>query len=164
MKYRISGADGTLYGPVDLEQLRQWLAHGRVDERTPVHVEGASTWTYVGLLPELATATAAPPLPFIPAPPAPRPARGTNGFATAGLVCALLSYTCCCCLPISLLGIVFSIIALGQIGSQAEPQEGRMLAIIGLVLSVGSLLISLAAGLLQLVLNPAMVTWQTSQF
>jgi hypothetical protein len=153
MKYRIIGVDGNTYGPVGLEQIRQWLAEGRVDNRTPIYVEGATNWTYLGLLPELAAAFTQSP----PAIGALRPAassRGTNGLATAGLICALLSWLCCCCVPLNLLALVFSIVALVQISSQAEPQEGRALAIAGLVISGLNLLFN--AGLaVSMALNPA---------
>jgi threonine/homoserine/homoserine lactone efflux protein len=62
-----------------------------------------------------------------------------------------------------LLGIVFCIIALSQISSQSEPQEGRMLAILGLVLSVASLLFYMALGLLQAVFGSNTINWQTGQ-
>ena len=164
MKYRIVGADGKTYGPVTLEQLRQWLAQGRADSRTPVFVDGAADWTFLGLLPELADAFGGPPPVVAPLKPVTATARGTNGFATAGLVCGLLSWTCCCCLPFSLLGTIFSILALVQISSQTEPQEGRALAIVGLVLSGSSLILGFGLGLLQLALHPGHVTWSVSRF
>jgi hypothetical protein len=67
-------------------------------------------------------------------------------------------------MPFNLLGLVFSIIALVQINSQAEPQEGRASAIVGLVLSGANLLFSFGFGLLQLALNPASLHWHVSQF
>jgi len=162
MKYRIVGADGKTYGPVGLEQIRQWLAEGRAESRTPVYVEGAAQWTSLGLLPELAAH-------FIGTPPAigalaPSPRRGTNGFATASLICAVLSWTCCCCLPFNLLAIIFAIIALVQISSQTEPQEGRVFAIIALVLAVASLLLGMGLGFLQLALNPGVLNFHAGQF
>jgi hypothetical protein len=165
MKYRIIGADGKTYGPVELEQIRRWLAAGRADSRTPVYVEGAANWTYLGLLPELAADFATPP-PTIGALRPAGPARGTNGFATAGLLCGLLAWIpCCCCFPFNLFGLIFSLIALLQISGQAQPQEGRTFAIIGLVLSGGSLLLTFTGALLHLLLNPASVlSWQTGQF
>ena len=149
MNYRIVGADGKVYGPIPLEQIQQWLTEGRADQRTPVYVEGASNWTYLGLLPELHAEFAAPPATSTPAAGTASavlvPSRGTNGFATAGLIFALLSWACCCCLPLNLLGLICSIIALAQIQSQPQPQEGRLFAIMGLVLSAANLLFSLAA-------------------
>lgn len=157
MKYRIIGVDGKTYGPVGLEQIRHWLAQGRVDRRTPVFVDGASDWTFLGLLPELAAELGTTP-PGIPVPrvSAAAPARSTNGFATTAFICALLSWGCCCCCcePFSLLGIIFSIIALVQISSQSEPQQGRALALVALVLSAASLLASFGLGLLNVVNQP----------
>ena len=161
--YRIIGTDGKTYGPVALAQVRQWIVQGRADSRTPVYVDGASDWTFLGLLPELAGDFAGTPPSIGVIRPVATAARGTNGFATAGLICGLLAWTCCCCLPFNLLGIVFSIIALVQINSQTEPQEGRTSAIVGLVLSATNLLFSFGFGLLQLALNPASMRWHIGQ-
>ena len=162
--YRIIGTDGKTYGPVGLEQIRQWLAQGRADSRTPVLVDGASNWTVLGLLPELAGDFVGPPPRIGALKSAGTPARGTNSFATAGLVCGLLAWTCCCCVPFNLLGLVFSIIALVQISSQPEPQEGRTTAIIGLVLSAANLLFACGLGLFRLALSPVALHWHLSHF
>lgn len=166
MKYRIIGADGKMYGPIGLDQIRQWLAEGRADNRTPVYVEGASDWTYLGLLPELAAQFAPPPPARSAAMPGVTPARGTNGFATAGLICGLLSWACCCCcgMPFNVLGLVCSIIALMQISAQPQPQEGRLFAVMGLALSLANLLAGLAAVALQLATGNTTINWQTSGF
>ena len=68
--YKIIGADQKEYGPVTADQLRQWLAEGRVNPQTQVLPEGATEWTTLGALPEFATASpAAPPaMPSFPAP------------------------------------------------------------------------------------------------
>jgi hypothetical protein len=162
MKYRIVGADGKTYGPVGLEQVRWWIVEGRAESRTPVFVEGASDWTFLGLLPELAADFAASPPTIAAAKPLAPSSRGTNAFAVAGLICSLLSWTgcfCCCCLPFNLLGVVFSLIALAQISSQPEPQEGRVLAIIGLVLSVANLLFLFGGALLQAAFGNNTISW-----
>jgi len=164
MKYRIIGTDGKTYGPVGLEQIRQWLAQGRAESRTPVFVDGASDWTFLGLLPELAGDFAGTPPRIGAVKPGGASARGTNSFATAGLVCGLLAWTCCCCVPFNLLGLVFSIIALVQISSQPEPQEGRTLAIAGLVLSAANLLFVFGLGLFRLALSPAALHWHWGRF
>ena len=139
--YKIVGADGRQYGPVSGEQIRQWIAAGRVESRTPVFAEGAKDWTFVGLLPEFAAC-------FPTNPPVIAPAgqpRGTNSFATAGLVFGILSWVpfCCCCygFPFNLLGLVFSLVGLSQVNGHPERYEGRGAAIAGLVLSILSLLL-----------------------
>ncbi len=148
--YKIIGQDGKEYGPVTAEQLRSWIAEGRLERQTPVFVEGAKDWNFVGLLPEFAAG-------FAGSPPVIGPLRSgdssggeirkTNFFATAGLACGILSVTLCCCcggLPVNLLGLIFSIIALVQISERPATENGRVLAIIGLVLSGISLLILFA--------------------
>jgi len=145
MNYTIVGNDGRNYGPVDADQVRQWIRQARVDSRTPVFVAGAADWTFAGLLPEFANEFSgqppgATPPPFTAAAAATLPAR-KNSLATWGFICALLSWTCCgCCLPLGILGLTFSIIALVQVNASATPMEGRGLAIAGLVLSALNLL------------------------
>lgn len=58
--YKIIGADGNEYGPVTLEQLRQWLTENRVNTQTKVLPDGATDWIPLGSLPEFATAPAVP--------------------------------------------------------------------------------------------------------
>jgi hypothetical protein len=155
--YRIIGTDGKTYGPASLEQLRQWIAQGRADRRTPVVVDGAADWTFLGLLPELAKEFSGPP-PVIAA-LKPAPATKTNGFATAGLVCGLLAWVCCCCFPLNLLGLAFSLIGLLQINARPELYNGRGIAIAGLILSGLNLLWNLGFALLEFALNPPGVMW-----
>lgn len=138
--YKIVGSDGKQYGPLSTEVLKQWITERRVERRTPVFVDGATEWTFLGLLPEFAGHFA----PQTPPPLAPSSVVRTNGFATTGLICGILSIVCCCCcgIPFSLLGIVFSLIALSQISRNPALYEGRAQAITGLVLSI----ISMAGG------------------
>lgn len=50
--YRIIGADGKEYGPVPLEQLKQWLTEGRLNLQSQVRPEGATDWMALGSVPE----------------------------------------------------------------------------------------------------------------
>jgi hypothetical protein len=169
--YKIIGTDGRQYGPIATEQLRQWIAENRVESRTPVFVEGATDWSFVGLLPEFAGSfpgqTLPPPLSS--APPklgsiAPSPLRRTHPYATTGLIFGLLSVTCCCGCPFNILGIVFSLIAMTQINRQPEIYDGRGLAIAGLVLSILGLASGLVMALFQLALAPQHMMWQLNNF
>ncbi len=141
--YKIIGADGWQYGPVSAAQIKQWIAEGRVESRTPVFMEGAADWTFAGLRPEFVNC-------FAPATPpvvvSPGVVRRTNSSATIGLGCGILSWiSCCCCggFPFNLLGLVFSLIGLSQVSRHPELYEGRAQAIAGLVLSISSLLLIL---------------------
>ena len=52
--FKILGADGREYGPVDAGQLRQWVREGRCGGTTQVRPEGAATWTELRSLSEFA--------------------------------------------------------------------------------------------------------------
>lgn len=156
--YRIIGADGREYGPVAGETLRQWINEGRANAQTWVQAAGATAWRPLSSLTEFAGAFAAagagaatkPPV-AVCAPIAPLPARRTNGMATASLVMGLLAVTCgcCCCygFPFNLFGVLFALIALAQINRAAGLEEGRGIAITGLVLSLLSLVLSVFVAL-----------------
>jgi hypothetical protein len=140
MNYTVAGQDGKTYGPVSAAQIRAWIAQSRVDARTPVFITGAADWTYLGLLPEFAVEFSSPPSVIAPLKPGAKQPLKNNPLATWGLICGLLAWTfCCCCIPFNLLGLVFSIIALVQINAHPDTQDGRALAIAGLVLSATNL-------------------------
>jgi hypothetical protein len=57
--YKIIGADGKEYGPVSVEQLRQWIAEGRAKRDSRAQAEGTTDWKLLSEFPELADALAA---------------------------------------------------------------------------------------------------------
>ena len=144
--YRIIGADGREYGPITAAQLLAWIAEGRANALTRAKAEGTDQWKPLTEYVEFAPAVARiPPALAAPVPVYIGPAPRTNSLATASLVMGLLAMTCglCCCygMPFNLLGIAFSLIALGQIRDDPQSQQGRSLAIAGLVLSLLSLVL-----------------------
>jgi hypothetical protein len=50
--YRIVGADQKQYGPISADQIRQWIAEGRVNAQTQVCAEGTQEWKPLALFPE----------------------------------------------------------------------------------------------------------------
>ena len=52
--YRIIGGDQKEYGPISAEVLRQWAAEGRVSGQTSVWSEGATEWKPLSAFPEFA--------------------------------------------------------------------------------------------------------------
>ena len=169
--YKIIGEDGKEYGPATAEQIRQWVAEGRVEHRTPIFEDGAKDWNFVGLLPEFANLFAAPVTPPNIAPPPPRgPAANghvakTNSYAQAGMIFGILSVICCCCgFPFGILGLVFSLIGLSQINANPELYEGRAMAVAGLILSIASLLLSAGSMVFNLATNPPHVMWNNGHF
>jgi hypothetical protein len=67
--YKIIGADHKEYGPITAEQLRQWIAQGRVNGATAVLPEGSTEWTTVAELPDFADVLATAPVIAPPTPP-----------------------------------------------------------------------------------------------
>ena len=167
--YGIIGADGRQYGPVAVEQLRQWIAEGRANAQTQTLAEGAPAWKPLGALPEFA-GHFPPPVPPVIGPLRPGTSMagrvpGTNSFATAGLVFGILSLTCCCCgFPFNLLGLVLSLIGLVQINRHPELYEGHGIAITGLILSAASLVLGFGLVLLNLALSPPGIAWHFKRF
>jgi hypothetical protein len=153
--FKIIGADGKEYGPVDVAQLRAWVTEGRADSQTLVKSEGDTEWKTLAALPEFSS---------LPKPPSPSvashgvivPTTRTNGFATAGMIMGILSLTLCfCCygFPFNILGLIFSLVALSQINRSPEIYDGRGIAIAGLVLSCVSIVFSAIMMFLGIAIN-----------
>ena len=143
--FRILHDNGQHYGPVSAEVLRQWIREGRIHAGTLVCADGSTDWKALGTLTEFQSFTVPP------------PSRGgdyryyttirrTNPWAVWGFVCGLLSLTLCscCCLPLDLFGIIFSVIALVQISNNPQTESGNALAILGLILSLLSFILGFA--------------------
>jgi len=77
--YKIIGANQTEYGPITADQLRAWIAEGRVNAQTPVQAQGDTTWKPLSQFPEFASALPATP------PPAPLGATIGDGGRAAAL-------------------------------------------------------------------------------
>jgi len=144
--YKIVGADQKEYGPVSLEELRNWISEGRANGQTLAKVEGGP-WKPLSAFPEFADLPGAAPASAVPPGAAPPPSlaqmtyssRGpeTNSLAIAGLVMGILQLTVglFCCVPLfGILGVIFSLVALSQIKKNPQ-QTGRGMAIAGLIMS-----------------------------
>ena len=58
--YFIIGGDGKQYGPVSGEDLRKWIAEGRVNGQTQAAAEGGAAWQPLSAFPEFADLFGAP--------------------------------------------------------------------------------------------------------
>ncbi|MBI4025166.1 MAG: DUF4339 domain-containing protein [Verrucomicrobia bacterium] len=77
--YKIIASDQREYGPVSVEQLRQWVAEKRINAQTLVQPETGGDWKPLSSYPELAGILAAPPtLPVADFQP---PAAGADALA-----------------------------------------------------------------------------------
>jgi hypothetical protein len=160
--FKIIGADGQEYGPTTADQLRAWIAEGRASAQTRVKAEGSAQWKPLTEYLEFAAALAR----TLPPSSAPGPiyinlTPRTNSMALASLVMGILSLSSCVCccgccygLPFNVLGLIFALVALSQISNDPQSQQGRGLAIAGLVLC----LLSFFMAALSLVFGLAMST------
>lgn len=131
--YKVLGSDQKIYGPVSVAQIRQWQAEGRVNNATLLLAEGSNEWKPLSSAPEFAVppAIAMPPVVTMP-PPA---VKQNNDLAVAGLTCGILSNVCCCFGLFSILGIIFSLMAISRL--ETHPQQGgKGMAMAGLILSI----------------------------
>lgn len=80
--YRVLGGDGRPYGPVTVDQLRIWLAEGRINGQTLTQLDGTVEWKPLALFPELGGVVPppAPPLPRLPAQRKSKVAAGLLGI------------------------------------------------------------------------------------
>jgi len=136
--YKIVGADGQQYGPINGDQIRRWMAENRVRAETLVQAEGTADWKPLSSFPEFADVRATPPTitPPVASYPPPNP-RATNkipagicgiilggfgvhkfilGYTGAGLIMLLLSVLSCGALyPIMhIIGLIEGIIYLAK--------------------------------------------------
>ena len=74
--YKIIGADGQQYGPVNIDQLRRWIAEGRLRPESLVQAEGSTDWKPLAAFPELAAECKT--VPPTMAPPAAPPLASTS--------------------------------------------------------------------------------------
>jgi prepilin-type processing-associated H-X9-DG protein len=136
--YRVLGADGKEYGPVDGDLLRRWISEGRASAQTRVKVEGGSEWQPLHSLPEFEGAFAAAQCLPPPAGPAPAPAK-TSGMAIASLVCGVLGF----CGITALVGLILGVISLVKINKSGGRLSGQGLAIAGICVSAFMMLMAI---------------------
>jgi purine-cytosine permease-like protein len=141
--YKIIAADQKEYGPVGADQIRLWIAEGRVNAQTQVQAVGATDWKSVGDVTELAAGLPNAPAPRLVtiSPPAPS-SRGTCQMAVWAMVAGILSVPCCQIL--GLVAVVLGVVALSQLKQHPE-LAGRGFAITGIVLGALALLIVIMA-------------------
>jgi hypothetical protein len=136
--YKILGSDGKEYGPVSAQTLQDWIKQRRVTAQTQVQVEGGSSWTMMGTLPEFASLLAAPPA-AAPLPDAPVPGGTprTSRMAITSLVLGILSYLTCgvTFLVSTPLGLILGLIAMSKIRKSQGQLGGRGLALAGVIVS-----------------------------
>jgi hypothetical protein len=131
--YRIIGADGKEYGPISADQVRSWIAQGRLNAQSKIKSEDAAEWKALAELPDfagLAGAVNPPPLTPVGTPAAP---KRLSALAIVSLVLGVLGLISLGLAAIP--GLVLGIVALLKIRRNPSTLSGTGLAIAGICVS-----------------------------
>lgn len=163
--YKIIGMDQKEYGPVTSDQLKQWIAQGRINAQTKVQAD-AGEWKPLGEFPEFAEALAirVPPVPSTAPRPfvASSPPAKTSGLAITSLVLGVLGLPTCGIT--ALFGLILGIIAMIRVNKSNGALGGHGIALAGTIVSgVFLLFIPVQAALLLPALAKAKQRAQTIQ-
>jgi hypothetical protein len=154
--YKIVGADGKEYGPVGIEQMRQWRAERRINAQTRVQQAGAAAWKTAADFPELGfapTAGAPGSGSSPPSLPTGQAAGQQNGLAITSFVLGLLSLVC---LPVlaGIPAIICGHLARSRARRLPGLYGGAAFALAGLIMGYVSLFLTLV--ILSAMLLPAL--------
>jgi len=136
--YKIIGADQKEYGPITADQIRQWLAQGRVNAQTRAKPADGGEWQTLADIPEFADAfyTEPPPTPEAPSPAMATGSAGrprTSGMAVTSLVLGVLGFFTCGLTAV--VGLVLGIVAMNKVRKSNGALTGQGIAIAGTVTS-----------------------------
>ena len=129
--YIIIGGDQKEYGPISVDDVREWIAQGRAGAHTKVKMEGATEWKLLSDFPEfqdLLKSFAPPPLAA-----APTVAPRTSGLAVTSLVLGILGMFTCGLT--ALFGLILGIIAMVKVKNSGGKLNGNGLALAGTIVS-----------------------------
>lgn len=146
--YKIIGADGKEYGPAGLDQLRSWVAQGRVNAQTRIQPAEGGAWKPATEIPEVALLLkplAVPPGPQGPPPiltPPKLPSRD-SGLAVLSFVLGVCSFVVCLGVITGVPAVVCGHIARRRAARQPARYAGRGLALAGVVLGYLSVVVTL---------------------
>jgi prepilin-type processing-associated H-X9-DG protein len=134
--YTIIGGDQKTYGSVAADDVRKWIADGRLNAQSLVRAEGEVEWRPLAAFPEFADALAAraalsgvlPPLPGAPAAPV-----RTSGLAVSSLILGILGIFTCGIT--ALFGLILGAIALVQVKRSQGRLSGGGMALAGTIVS-----------------------------
>jgi hypothetical protein len=108
--YKIIGADQKEYGPVSADEMRRWIAEGRVNAQTLVQGEGQTDWRPLSSFPEFA-GVAQPAPSGVPLSSTPMPSVEAQslvgGPATGLMIVGIL------CILASILGLISNLVGAG---------------------------------------------------
>lgn len=170
--YLIIGGDQKEYGPITGDEVRKWIAEGRLNAQSRVKAESDAEWRPLSAFPEFADALAAPAAASAPPPlTAPRTATGGGRDAALQLVKGPvigLKVTAIVGLVLVAIGFVVNIMTLCgiSIGMQQinDPQLQKLLGSLGGGLGIVQDIIGGVVGVIVLLGAARMQKLQNYQF
>jgi prepilin-type processing-associated H-X9-DG protein len=135
--YTIIGSDQKQYGSVTPDDVRRWIAEGRLNEQSLLKGPGETEFRPLPDFPEFADALAAKAAPTIEPPSlsggaSAAPAK-ISGLAVASLVLGILGL--CTCGITALIGLILGIIAMIKVRKSRGAQGGSGIALAGVIVS-----------------------------
>lgn len=150
--YRIIGVDGKEYGPVSGDQMRQWLAEGRLNGQSLARPEAGGNFAPLSSYPEFSGVAAS-----YPPPPISSSNDGTlgglipkNGKALISYYLGIFSLIPCLAIPMGITAIVFGILGLGYANKNPHA-KGKAHAWVGIICGSVFVLINLIVIVLMVV-------------
>lgn len=118
--YKIIGADQKEYGPVTIDQIRQWITEGRANGQTLVQAEGSTEWKPLASFHELSALFPAAPSPAFGAPitPVPPQADPIRRLGAPGIALIVLG-------SLIILGSIGDLVFSMRGSGQSMPQIGN---------------------------------------
>ena len=153
--YHMIGADGKEYGPISVDQLRDWISQGRVNGQTRIRPAESTDWAPAAQVPDLAAlfgSAGPPPLPT-GAPPVlrpPKPPARREGLAVISFVLGIASFVLCLSAISGIPAIICGYIARSRARRAPTQYGGAGFAMAGIVLGYVSILFSLVVAALLL--------------
>ena len=146
--YKILGADGKEYGPVSIEQFREWVAQGRANAQTQILESGKTEWKPAAQIPELAILFASSSPPPLPSGPPPvlrplKPAAKQQGLAVLSFVLGICSFVLCLSAITGIPAIICGHVAQSRAKRFPQQYGGAGFAVAGIILGYVSILFSL---------------------
>jgi len=102
MGYKIIGEDKREYGPVGLDEVRDWIREGRADASTRICPEDEDEWKAASEFPEFAEALGLAKPGATPVPP------------SSNLLPLAVFLNLCCCPPLGLVATIFAAFAVAK--------------------------------------------------
>jgi hypothetical protein len=132
--YTVIGSDQKQYDLVTVDNIRNWIADGRLNAQSLMREESDTEFRPLSAFPEFADAFAAPTVTMGAPPPLPTAAPAkTSGMAIASLVLGILGVFTCG--VTALIGLILGIIAMVKVKNSGGKLGGNGIALAGTIVS-----------------------------